>query len=689
MPPITVDYTPNTLKSKWRHSRQHFPWLMRTYVASFFPVRKWIHHYNLSWFLQDLIAGVTVGIVLVPQGMAYAKLANLDPQFGLYSSFAGVILYCLFGTSKDISIGLICPAIAGYMTGSAITISLGQLPKLFGLSHVDSHQSPYRIVIEFFSNLSQTKLDAAFGLTALLLLYVIKYGCQYLGKRVDGRKERALFYIEIMRNGFIVILGTLVSFGINYGQETSLISIIRDVPAGFVAMGVPQVDTRILSASSNITPSIIIIMILEHVSVAKSFGRIYDYAIEPNQEIFAIGVSNVVGSFFGGAPATGAFSRTAIMARSGVATPAAGIFSGAVVVLALYALTPAFYYIPDAVLAAVVIHAVVDLVSKPKYLKRLLNTSMLEFLVWLAGVVVTICVDVPTGIYVAVGTSMLIMLGRLARPPVKLLARVPMEDAMTSAQKKIKTQHTDETTVLLPDRFLYVDERDANFQTQCKPLPSGLLVFRLDEPLIYPNGEYVAETILANIKTRTNDGSSIVAPIADDLSLKKKKETMPWNKACQKDLHHHHQRLHLPILKALVLDFASVNRLDSTALQCLENLKNNVEAYAGQSVEWHFTGLQHHPQVRRDLVNFGFGGTTMHSVTHESLSSPSCSRTSQSEVQEDQLSIEKTDFPATSLDQSSIESVVISGMPQDAYQFFHWDVDTAVSFITSRWHQEA
>lgn len=108
-----------------------------------------------------------------------------------------------------------------------------------------------------------------------------------------------MFYFGIMRNGLVVILGTLVSFLVNRGKQVSVISIIRNVPPGFDALAVPALDARILAASSSVLPSILLLLVLEHLSVAKSFGRISGYSIRPNQEIFAIGVSNVLGSFFG------------------------------------------------------------------------------------------------------------------------------------------------------------------------------------------------------------------------------------------------------------------------------------------------------------------------------------------------------------------------------------------------------
>lgn len=190
------------------------------------------------------------------------------------------------------------PAIAGYMTGSAITIVLTQWPKLFGIPNITTHASPYMIFGNILINLPKTRLDVAFGLTSLVFLYAVKIVCARITCR-SPVLQKAVFLFGIMRNGLIVIVGTLISFLINMNKDTSPIAVIQSVPAGFDGMGVPKLHVDILQGAGGILPSIVLILILEHISVAKSFGRIYDYQINPDQEILAIGVSNVVGAFFG------------------------------------------------------------------------------------------------------------------------------------------------------------------------------------------------------------------------------------------------------------------------------------------------------------------------------------------------------------------------------------------------------
>jgi sodium-independent sulfate anion transporter 11 len=227
---------------------------------------------------------------------------------GEYTGPQVAVILALFGGFITLFIGLVRlgilvdfiphPAIAGFMTGSSITISVGQWPKLFGISTVNTHDSAYLIFGNFFKHLPDTKLDAAFGIIGLVWLYSVRWGTGRLTKKYP-KYEKWFFFMNIMRNGVLVIFGTLIAFLINIGKDTSPISILKTVPSGFTAMGVPNVDINLLSQVSSTLPSVVIILILEHVAIAKSFGRINNYKIDADQEIIAIGAANIIGSFFG------------------------------------------------------------------------------------------------------------------------------------------------------------------------------------------------------------------------------------------------------------------------------------------------------------------------------------------------------------------------------------------------------
>ncbi|KAF7728397.1 hypothetical protein EC973_006205 [Apophysomyces ossiformis] len=671
---------------------------------------------NYIWLVQDVIAGITVGIVIVPQSMGYAKIAQLPPQYGLYTSFVGLCVYCLFATSKDISIGPTAvmslligqtitrvtssstitgpeiavamslftgiialllglvrlgilvdfipgPAIAGFMSGSAITITIGQWPKLFGLKEVNTQDSTYLIFGNFFKHLPDTRLDVAFGLAGLVWLYGVRYACQYYGNRYP-KYNRSLFFFSIMRNGILVVFGTLIAFLINIGKSSSPISILKDVPSGFQAMGVPRLNGELVSAVASSLPSGVIILILEHVAIAKSFGRINDYSINPDQEVIAIGFTNVCASFFGAYPSTGSFSRTAIKARSGVKTPIAGIFSSMVVILALYALTPAFYYIPDAILAAVVIHAVADLVSGPEYMKRLASVSLWEMCVFLITVIITFFTTVEYGIYASTCLSLVILLFRIARPRFWGLGRV----ALASETEK----------------HLYVSENHPSLGELVEPLPDGILMCRIDESLTYPNSSYIADKIIAYCKNRSRRAVQYAG-----------KGDRAWNDDAdpEKDA----KKAQLPLLHALIFDFASVNRLDSSGLQAIVDSQNTLNRYAGHHVEFHFVNLVS-PAVRRSLIVAGFGNQLRagQNRSEEILPVVPASKDGpQALSHQKQIDIESAgrDTACSSssssssgsknndfigINHSSKGSSYPIPLPKDRYAFFHWSCDEAV-----------
>ncbi|KAI9358754.1 sulfate transporter family-domain-containing protein, partial [Pilaira anomala] len=536
--PLILDYEPISYTQEFKKFASEIPVYLKRYFSNLLPIIYWIHRYNFTWLISDVISGVTVGIVAVPQGMGYAKIANLPPQYGLYSSFVGLCLYCFFGTSKDISIGptavmsllvgqtvsritltgeytgpevavilalfggfitlfiglarlgilvdfIPVPAIAGFMTGSSITISIGQWPKLFGLKSVNTHESAYLVFGNFFKYLPETSLDAAFGLLGLVWLYSVRWSTGYLAKKYP-RFEKILFFSNIMRNGVLVIVGTLFAFLINIGKETSPVSILKSVPSGFTAMDIPSIDIGLLSQVSSSLPSVVIILVLEHVAIAKSFGRINNYKIDANQEIIAIGAANIFGSFFGAYPNTGSFSRTAINARSGSRTPFSGIFSALVVLLCLYVLTPAFYYIPDAILSAVIIHAVADLVSGPKFLIQLFRVNPFESFTFLAAVLVTFFTSVEYGIYVSVALSIIVLLLRIARPRYAILGRIPVHAKA---------------------EWIYVDQDHKTLGHLAQEPPTGVVIFRLDESLTYPNASFIADKFMQYIQDKFHSGS--------------------------------------------------------------------------------------------------------------------------------------------------------------------------------------
>lgn len=593
---------------------------------------------------------MTVGAVVVPQGMAYAKLALLPPQFGLYSSFVGVIIYFLFATSKDITIGPVAvmsaltgniisdvmdanpalagqghviasalalisgsiifffgmvrlgfivdfiplPAIAAFMTGSALNIAMGQVPVMFGnggtttsaTKPVYTRDPTYLVFGNFWKYIGHSTLDAAFGLTALFALYLIRYVCERLGKRYP-RHERAIFFVNTLRTVFIILLYTMISWLVNRNHPTKpIISILSTVPRGLQNVGVPRIDKKIVSAFGSQLPSAVIVLLIEHIAIAKSFGRVNNYLIDPNQELIAIGITNIFGPFFGAYPATGSFSRTAIKAKAGVRTPLAGLITGAVVILAIYVLPPVFFYIPNASLAAVIIHAVGDLIAGPKSLKQFWIVSPVEFFIFWAGVIVTIFSTIEFGIYTTIATSGALLLFRLAK-------------AKGAFVGPVKVYGLGSESLAPHNLYIPLDHSDGSNPAVTATTPGdGIFIYRFNEGLLYPNINHFTEHMVAGIIAETRPGQ---------LNPYGKLGDRPWNVPGPRKINPDTLKDdHRPFLRAVILDFQGVPHLDVTGLQNLIDVRGQLDRHAGQAVPWHFANISS-PWIRRALASAGFG----------------------------------------------------------------------------------
>lgn len=373
------------------------------------------------------------------------------------------------------------------------------------------------------------------------------------------------------------------------------------------------------------------------------------------------------------------------MSRSGAKTPMAGVFSGAVVVLALYALTPAFYYIPESVLGAVVIHAVIDLISGPVFLKELWGYSVLEFIIFVAAVIITCFLDVETAIYISIATSLFFMLLRLARPKVISVGRVKLSHASnvisssstsTSSTAYNKSVIEDVYAIDTSSRYIYVDENDANFKHLLNPLPPGVVVVQLSQSILYPNANHVTERISDIVKSRTRSGRP-----DQDYGLQEPEQA--WNQPTLKE-----DALHVkPYLQCIVLDFSSVAILDATALHTLNSLKKTFMMYTrGREVEWHFCHAQ--PHVRQLLINAGFG--TLPSNDDDTLRPPMY-RLEQFDESTANSLCDPMGFMTIDPYYPSVhdKQPVIEMCPTDKYPGFHWDLESAIYSICIRRKQKA
>ncbi|PVI06701.1 sulfate permease-like protein [Periconia macrospinosa] len=644
---------------EWLSSFKPSVGAIQRYLRSLFPFWNWIFHYNLTWLFGDVVAGVTVGFVVIPQGMAYALLAKLPPEYGLYTSFVGFILYWAFATSKDITIGTVAVmstivgnivtkvqkthkhlaaeeiaralsviagsvllfigltrlgriveliplvAITSFMTGAAISIGAGQVPALLGISGVNTRGATYLVIIDTLKHLPKAKLDAAMGVSALAMLYGIRIFCSFMTKKQPQRKK-LWFFLSTLRMAFVILLYIMISWlltanfsnvrNIKGNANRAKFKILGRVPRGFQHAGAPKMDKELLDAIAPDIPVTIIVLILEHIAISKSFGRINNYVINPSQELVAVGFTNVLGPFLGAYPATGSFSRTAIKSKAGVRTPLAGLFTALIVLLALYALTAVFFYIPSASLAAIIIHAVGDLITPPNVVFQFWETSPLEVVFFFAGVLVTIFTNIENGIYVTIGASFGLFMFRVLFSHGTVLGRVRVQRATTDA---ITRRSNTSTPAPVRDAYVPTNRRDGlNPVVEPESPYPGIMVFRFTGGFTYINQQGYMDELVAHAQ-------HIARPTL--LNRYAKLGDRPWNDPGPRRGKQINEDDNRPTLRAIVLDFSTVDHLDVTTVQGLIDVRDQLDRYAAPDVvEWHFATVNNR-WAKRALTTAGFG----------------------------------------------------------------------------------
>jgi len=427
-------------------------------LQRYLSLLQWLPSYKRAYLSGDISAGITVGILLIPQGMAYAMIAGLPPVFGLYASLIPQLFYALLGTSRQLAVGPVAmdsllvasglgalslsgieeyismaiflaffmgliqlalgllrmgflvnflsrPVISGFTSAAAIIIGLSQLKHLLGTEMQGSNKLHILLKNTFDILPEANWIALGMGVGAILLLKVVK--------RIDKRLPGALL---------VVVLGIVSVYFL--GLEDRGVPIIGMVPGGLPEFGIPLVQANRISEMLPIALTLALIAFMEAISVAKAVEeRHTDYRVNPNQELIALGTSNILGSFFQSYPTTGGFSRTAVNDEAGAKTGVAAIISALVVGLTLLFLTPLFHDLPNAVLAAIIMVAVFGLIDL-KYPLELLKNRKDEFLLLLATFLITLTVGIKEGILLGVLVSLVLLLYRISYPHIAVLGRI-------------------------------------------------------------------------------------------------------------------------------------------------------------------------------------------------------------------------------------------------------------------------
>lgn len=416
----------------------------------------------------DLTAGLTVGAMLVPQGMAYAQLAGLPPEIGLYSVTLPLFVYALFGTSRQLAVGPV--AVVSLLTASAlapiaaegtteylgaaallaimvgaITLALGAVrmgwvtnllshPVLVGftaaaaliigasqLKHVLGVQIPRTesfgtTLVELGRSLGDVRaLTLLIGVVTIVVLLLLK--------RWKGTFPAALA---------VVVVGVLVSVTTDLSGRG--VGVVGEVPGGLPGLSLPSVSGSLLGQLLPIALTITLVGYMESIAVAKVYARKHRYEVEPNRELVALGASNVAAGVIGGQPVTGGFSRTAVNAAAGARTPLASVISATLIVLVLLFLTGLFTELPQAVLGAVVIVAVIGLFDVAE-MRHILAVKRSDAAVMAVTFVATLALGVELGIAVGVLTSLVVMGARIMNPHSAEVGRLPGSEAYRNIER--------------------------------------------------------------------------------------------------------------------------------------------------------------------------------------------------------------------------------------------------------------
>ena len=429
-----------------------------TWSERLLPGLKALKEYDRQTFVQDLFAGVTTAVMLIPQGMGYAMLAGLPPLYGLYSSLIPLMVYALFGSSRQLAVGPVAmvsllvatgvgalaptgssafigyalllallvgglqvsmgalrlgflvnflshPVISGFTSAAALIIGFSQLEHLLGVELPRSHHV-HATLLAAAARIAEVNLPT-------LVIGVASIAFLVLAKRFAPKLPRALI---------VVVGATLLVWGM--ALHASGVAIVGDVPAGLPRPALPALRWEALSTLLPIALAIAMVGFMESIAVAKRYARENEYEVDANQELVALGLANVAGAFAQAAPVTGGFSRTAVNAQAGAKTTLAGLVTALLVGLTLLFFTPLFYYLPKAVLAAIIMAAVFGLIDVHE-VRHLWRVKRADLAMLAITFVATLTLGIEQGIAVGVGASLLVLVFRTTRPHVAVLGRLP------------------------------------------------------------------------------------------------------------------------------------------------------------------------------------------------------------------------------------------------------------------------
>ncbi|ESZ93939.1 hypothetical protein SBOR_5698 [Sclerotinia borealis F-4128] len=594
------------------------------YLVQKIPFVRWLPNYDPRWLMDDIIAGVTVALVLVPQALASAAIAGVPLQQGLLASWLPSAIYFFMGTSKDIATGpttsislltnaavlsitaqdlpippaliasslsfsigalsllfgllnlgwvlnfVTVPMLVGFQMSAALIIVQGQIPLILGESGVGQIFS--RQVMEILRNIGTTQpLSLAVGVTSMVIIVSLKL----MGKKW-GHKSNIIKVLSNLRNAFVIAVFTGVSFVINRELIIPQFPIAGTVPRGIQS---PQSPTKIVLLVATKAFPVFIAAAAEHLIFAKSFARQHNYEIDESQELAFLGTANIVNGVFGGMPVSGSLSLSALNSATGVRSPLSGLFSAGIVFLAINELTETFKWIPTAVTSAVILVSVGEILPPNSIVLTYWKGSFADFI----GFFIVMNIALVTSLEIALGLGVVYMI-------FYTLLRTLFSSVTASNPLDIENRYS----------FTDVDKMRI-------PLPSGLVpqgtqVITIETSLIYLNAERIKKDILEVVWT-THEPTQYGPTDRKGWSDYRLRRTA----ALRRRSNINTPTRFLPKLEVLVFNFTRVSFIDTTGLTYLQELKDEIVAYSGDAVELRFVGMSAAVQKKFTRVGWSLG----------------------------------------------------------------------------------
>ncbi|KAK4845132.1 hypothetical protein QYF36_001287 [Acer negundo] len=530
-------------------------------IQTLFPIFDWARDYNLSKFKGDLIAGLTIASLCIPQDIGYAKLANLPPQYGLYSSFVPPLVYAFMGSSRDIAIGPVAvvslllgtllqneidssknpidyrrlaftatffagitqvtlgflrlgflidflshAAIVGFMAGAAVTIALQQLKGLLGITHFTKKTDIVSVMRSVWGtvNTEWNWETIAIGVSFLVFLFIAKF---------IGKKNKKFFWVPAIAPLISVIISTF-SVYITHAEKHG-VQIVRHIDKGVNPISAKDIffSGEYLVKGFKIGVVAGLIALTEAVAIGRTFAAMKDYQLDGNKEMVALGTMNVVGSMTSCYVATGSFSRSAVNYMAGCNTAVSNIVMSMVVLLTLELITPLFKYTPNAILASIIISAVIGLIDIEAVI-LLWKIDKFDFVACMGAFFGVVFASVEMGLLIAVSISFAKILLQVTRPRTAILGKLPR----TSVYRNI-LQYPDATKV------------------------AGIVIVRIDSAIYFSNSNYIKERILRWLTD-------------EDATLKENQ---------------------LPRIQYLIVEMSPVTDIDTSGIHALEELYRSLQ----------------------------------------------------------------------------------------------------------------